>query len=359
MVRILLKSWCLCFILSISLTSCTKQASTVLQVQVTTLAGNGKKGFVDGPVATAQFNNPSGVVVDPAGVVYVADEDNHSIRKITPDGYVMTLAGTGKHGYANGQGSVARFRQPFGLAIDGSGNIYVADQSNQCIRKITSSGEVETIAGGRKGFADGSTEKAMFNFPSGVAVGQGGNLYIADQFNNRIRVISASGDVSTLAGGKTEGFVDGSGEMAMFGYPVSLATDLSGNIYVADQKNHSIRRVTPTGVVSTVAGNGTPGYVDGPTGVALFRTPASVALDALGNTYVADAMNHRIRKISVDKQVSTLAGYEIPGFADGPGDQARFFTPVGIAVDRSGKNIYVADRGNQRIRKISLISTTK
>jgi sugar lactone lactonase YvrE len=315
---------------------------------VTTLAGS-TVGFADGVGALAQFNNPVGVAVDAAGNVYVADRNNHRIRKITLAGVVSTLAGS-ILGFADGVGAAAQFNNPAGLAVDAVGNVYVADRNNHRIRKITPAGAVTTLAGsGTAGSADGVGAAAQFNTPYGVAVDAAGNVYVADTSNHQIRKITPTDAVTTLAG-STLGFADGVGAAAQFNNPIGLAVDAAGNVYVADLNNHRIRKITPAGAVTTLAGS-TAGFADGVGAAAQFSGPAGVALDAAGNVYVADASNYRIRKITPTGAVTTLAG-STGGFADAVGTAAQFGFPVGLAVDAAG-NVHVADSGNSRIRKIN------
>ena len=320
-------------------------------VTVSTLAGSGTSGYTDGTGTSAQFKNPYGVAVDGAGNVYVADRYNHRIRKITTSGVVSTLAGSSQ-GYTDGTGTSAQFYNPTGVAVDGAGNVYVADLSNHRIRKITTSGVVSTLAGSTSGYADGTGTSAQFNNPSGVAVDGAGNVYVADLSNHRIRKITALGVVSTLAG-STYGYADGTGTSASFDKPYGVAVDGAGNVYVADLYNHRIRKITASGVVSTLAGNGTYGYTDGTGTSAQFSYPKGIAVDGAGNVYVADQSNQRIRKITASGVVSTLAGNGTYGYTDGTGTSAKFAYPTGIAVDGAG-NVYVADESNHRIRKITL-----
>jgi len=264
---------------------------------------------------------------------------------------VSTLAGSETPGFADATGTEAQFSYPYGVAVDSFGNIYVADTGSHQIRKISPEGVVSTFAGsGTAGFADGTGRAARFNKPTEVAVDSFGNIYVADMYNHRIRKISPEGVVSTLAGSGTSGSENGVGEAAQFFYPHGVAVDSFGNIYVADMYNHGIRKISPEGVVSTLAGS-TRGFLDGTGTAARFFYPTSVAVDTLGNIYVADKNNHQIRKISPEGVVSTLAGSVTPDFANDVGTAARFNYPTSVAVDSFG-NIYVADKNNQRIRKI-------
>lgn len=266
---------------------------------------------------------------------------------------VTTLAGNGSSGSTDGSGSSVSFKNPYGVAVDGSGNVYVADYGNHKIRKITPAGVITTLAGsGSIGSADGSGSSASFNYPSGVAVDGNGNIYVTEYKNNKIRKITPAGVVSTLAGNGSFGSADGNGVTASFSFPFGIAVDGSGNVYVTDNGNHKIRKITPAGVVSTLAGSGSASSTDG-TGVsASFNGPESVAVDGSGNIYVADANNNKIRKITPMGEVSTLAGNGSVGSADGMGPSASFSYPGGIAVDGSG-TIFVADYGNNKIRKIT------
>lgn len=326
---------------------------------VTTLAGlSGVPGSVDGTGVAARFASPTGVVVDAAGNVYVADQSNSTIRKITPCGVVSTLAGlAGSQGSADGTGQSARFFNPRGVAVDTAGNVYVADQTNSTIRKITPAGVVSTLAGsaGVTGSADGTGSAARFYDPNGVTVDTAGNVYVADTSNFNIRKITPAGVVSTLAGlaGST-GSADGTGSAARFFVPYGVAVDGTGNVYVADTYNDTIRKITPAGVVSTLAGlAGSQGSADGTGSAARFNFPDGVAVDGKGNVYVADTTNNTIREITPARVVSTLAGLaSAPGSDDGTGIFARFSHPNDVAVDTAG-NVYVADTDNDTIRKVT------
>jgi sugar lactone lactonase YvrE len=236
------------------------------------------------------------VAVDPAGNVYVADGANHLIRKIASDGTVTTLAGSGKYGFTDGDPKDARFYFPKGIAVDGSGNVYVADDINNRIRKVTPTGIVSTIAGSTPGSTDGNGAAAQFRSPRGIALDASGNLYIADAGNHRIRMITSTGTVTTIAGNAI-GVTDGPIADAKFNTPAGLAVDGAGNIYVADDENERIRKITPAGTVSTLAGGFLAGFTDGVGGKAQFNSPTGLAIDASGNMYLADRHNHSIRKI--------------------------------------------------------------
>ena len=318
---------------------------------VTTLAGSGTAGFADGTGSTAQFNGPYGMAVDSSGTVYVADLYNNHIRKITPAGVVTTLAGSGTAGFADGTGSAAQFDSPFGVAVDSSGTVYVGDAKNHRIRKITPTGVVTTLAGsGTAGFADGTGSSAQFYFPAGVAVDSSGMVYVADSNNDRIRKITPAGVVTTLAGSGVAGFADGTGSAAQFNSPYGVVVDSAGTVYAADTYNQRIRKITSAGAVTTLAG-GTAGSADGTGSAAQFNSPYGVAVDSSGTVYVGDLGNQRIRKITSAGVVTTLAGSGVAGFADGTGSAAKFYWPEGVAVDSSG-TVYVGDTYNNRIRKI-------
>jgi len=331
------------------------QAETVI---VSTIAGGvneyGQGGFADGQGSAARFRYPYGIAIDAVGNLYVTDIGNFSIRKVTPGGEVSTLAGNGETGLADGQGNAARFKGPSGIAIDATGNLYVADVGSHSIRKVTPNGAVSTLAGGEEGFTDGHGQNARFSESHGIAIDAAGNLYVADIKNNRIRKVTPNGEVSTLVGSE-KGFADGQGQNARFYGPFGIVIDAAENLYVTDYANHRIRKVTPKGEVSTLAGSGATGFenggfADGLGAAARFNEPMGIAFDTTGNLYVADSLNYRIRKVTTEGEVSTLAGSE-PGFADGEGEDARFHELSDIAIDAAG-NLYVVDRFNHRIRKI-------
>jgi sugar lactone lactonase YvrE len=274
---------------------------------------------------------------------------NRLIRKIA-NGTVSGFAG-GEFGIVNGMGSAARFKFPTSLAFDNQGNIFSADARDPRIRKINGSALVSTYAGtDEEGFADGAAASAEFRGENKLATDATGNVYIADAQNNRIRRISVSGVVTTLAGDGAEGFKDGPGSTAEFDFPNGIAVDKQGNVFVSDGSNFSIRKITPDGRVTTLAGKKTEGSRDGDATVALFQFPTDMVIDRQDNLYVLDLST--VRKISPQGFVSTIAGSD-DGYRDGEGAVAKFFTPYGLGIDAQG-NIYVADTNNNRIRKISL-----
>jgi ABC-type branched-subunit amino acid transport system substrate-binding protein len=330
-------------------------------VAVSTLAGDGHRGYRDGPGPQARFAGPiGGMAIDDQGNLYIPDPFANRIRRITPDGRVSTLAGTGSPGYVDGPIATAQFNSPTGLAVDAAGNVYVADGGNQRIRIIQVDGTVTTLAGtGEPGYRDGPVGEAQFNSPFDVAASSTGVLYVADAGNDRIRAISPDGMVSTLAGSGGRGFEDGPPEQAEFNGPWKITLAADGTLYVADgvaifmRGNHAIRRVAPDGTVSTVAGTGMPGLADGPVSEAGFYWPEDVDVDASGNIYVADSHSDRIRVITPEGMVYTLAGSGGMGYADGPGPEAAFLGPVGVLVDGSG-HLIVSEYAGLRIRVIDL-----
>jgi sugar lactone lactonase YvrE len=324
---------------------------------VSTFAGQaGISGSADGTRRIAHFVAPADLAVDGAGNVYVADTDNHVIREIASGGMVTTLAGmAGSQGSADGTGSAARFAFPAGVTVDGTGTVYVADTGNHTIRRITPTGVVTTLAGepGASGTFDGSGAAARFNGPSGVAVDATGNLYVADTLNHAIRKVTQSGVVSTPAGAAGwSGRNDGTGGQVRFYGPQGLALDGADSLYVADTNNCTIRKVVlSTATVTTVAGQpARTGSDDGPVSQAQFNYPSAVAVDRAGNLYVVDTDNHVIRQITPAGVVTTIAGLAgASGSADGVGTAARFNFPTGIAADDAG-NLYIADSDNHTIR---------
>lgn len=333
---------------------------------VTTLAGMaGEHGSADGVRSAARFYYPHGIATDGHGIVYVADSWNHTIRRITPGGSVSTLAGVaGAKGASDGKGVEARFFFPFGIAVGPRGDIYVADEKNCTIRKVTAQGIVTTIAGraGSRGTSDGAGTAARFNEARGVATDDSGNVYVADTYNHTIRKITPAGFVSTLAGvAGTAGSADGALTTARFNNPLDVATDRHGNVYVADTYNHTIRKLS-RGVVTTVAGEADSiGSSDGQGGAARFNHPIGLAIDHAGNVLVADYHNHAIRRMTPSGLVTTVAGMPaVWGATDGNAADARFTRPVAIGID-GARNLYVRENGRETARRITpsgLVTTT-
>lgn len=317
---------------------------------VSTFAGS-TQGFVNGTATTAKFNWPMGIAIDTEGTIFVVDSANYVIRKITSAGVVSTFAGSGIGGFADGIASVAQFNGIDGLAVDSAGNVYVADTNNHRIRKISPAGVVSTLAGSTQGYANGTGTAARFNNPSGVAVDAAGNVFVTDTFNYRIRKITPAGVVSTLAGSGIAGFANGSGTAAQFNKTYGIAVNDTGSIFVADALNHRVRKITASGVVTTFAGS-VYGYANGNGTAAKFSYPYGITVDATDNVYVTDAEDNRIRKITIVGMVSTLAGSGIGGFADGIGTTAQFINPCGVTVDAVG-SVFISDATNHRIRKIT------
>lgn len=363
-------------------------AATSLEI-ITTIAGIGTFGFSgDGGLATeAQLDTPVAVVLDEAGHLYIADRFNHRVRKIIiPSNEITTVAGSGPVGPGNGSFSGdngpatnARLNLPTSLALDRLGNLYIADDANNRIRKIISpTGVITTVAGNGSmtyGGDNGLATAAQLQIPGDIVVDNEGNLYIADSGNNRIRkVIAATGIITTVAGSGPTGLGNGdfSGDggpasAALLDYPLRIALDGAGNLYIADANNHRIRKViAATGSITTVVGSGPPGFgnggFSGDGGLATnarLNFPTGVAVDAMGNLYIADNGNHRIRKvISATGVITTIAGIGVPTYN---GDnqvatEAALNLPAGVALDKNGNFYLIADQDNHRIRKVEILN---
>ena len=329
-------------------------------------AGNGIPSYSGdgGPASRAQLNNPTGVAVDAAGNIYFADSQNNRVRRITPAGMVETIAGTGERGFSGDGGPAAQatLNAPMGLTLGPGGTVYIADSGNNRIRAILD-GTIATIAGnGNAGlFGDGGPAlKAALHAPQSIVVDSNYNLYIADTLNHAIRRVSPEGIIDSFTGNRP-GFSgdDGPAAQALLNFPTSVALDSSNNVYVVDQGNRRVRRIAvATGVISTVAGSDSPFVGDG--GKAVFARldkPQSVVVDRLGNLYITDAVQNRIRKVDTSGVLTTIAGtgnccYENDG---GPAVNADLNTPWGLAIDNAG-NLYVTDAGNQAVRMLQLMT---
>lgn len=341
------------------------------QNYVTTYAGTGNPGFVNGDTSVAAFNQPFGICIDTDGNLYLGDAANHRIRKISTTGEVSTYAGTGTPGYLDGPADEARFNQPFNLCFDGEGNMYVSDFLNQRIRKISADMEVTTVAGsGVAGWLNGPAEEARFNYPRGICLDDTGNIYVGDSWNHRIRRISTDGQVTDWAGGGTTigvqsvgDYVDASDSAARFYTPCELSIDQYNNIYVADAYNHRIRKIDPSRMVSTVAGSGGfgpsgGGFQNGLANEAQFNTPTACHVIPDGTIFVGDGSNQRVREISIYGTVSTFAGSGVAGFDDGTDTLATFDFPRGTVLDVNLNRLYVVDYNNHSIRIIHLVPIT-
>ncbi|HEV3469759.1 MAG TPA: NHL repeat-containing protein [Pyrinomonadaceae bacterium] len=323
------------------------------RARVGTLAGDGSPGAEDGEPLRARFREPFGVAADEEGNVYVADAgEGNRVRKISPEGRVTTLAG-GREGFADGAGAAASFDTPSALALDGEGNIYVADTGNNRVRKVTKDGQVSTVAGsGEAGYADGPAASAQFNAPVGVAVDGEGNVYVADTYNDRVRLVTKDGQVRTLAGAGRPGLADGDAlTAALFDTPCAVAVDREGNVYVADTGNNRLRRLTKDGQVTTlhVAPQNAAAQEGPPVGEV--SRPAGLAVTHDGFLYVTELDRGRVLQVAPDLTARVIAGRG-SGFADGAGDAARFNQPAGLALTHDGA-LLVADTANYLVRKIS------
>ncbi len=333
---------------------------------ISTVAGTGERGFGGdgGPAVQAQLASPPAVAVDGAGNLYIADSGNNRIRMVDSTGTISTVAGTGERGFGGdgGPATEAQLNSPTGVALDGAGNLYIVDRNNHRIRKVDSSGVISTIAGtGERGFGGdgGPATEAQLNLPTGVAADAAGNLFITEDSDRRIRMVDFSGTISTIAGTGERGFGGDGGPAvdALLGSPSGVALDAAGNLFIADWLNYRIRKVDSSGVISTIAGPGESGD-GGPAVDALLRFPRDVALDDLGNLYIAEDSDHRIRKVDSLGVISTIAGTGERGFGGdgGPAVQAQLNTPRGMAVDGAG-NLYIADTHNNRIRMVDFSGT--
>jgi sugar lactone lactonase YvrE len=328
---------------------------------ITTVAGNGKIGYAGdgGPAVEAEFNAPTGLAVDGEGNLFITDTDNHRVRKVGVNGIVTTVAGSGpvgsgKGGFSgdNGPATDARFSNPYGLAVDGEGNLFIGDVGNSRIRKIGVNGVVTTVAGNGK-FAysgdGGPAILASINGPASLAAGTMGDLFFADAFNTRVRKVSSDGTISTVAGGgkPLDGLGDGGpATQARLKLPTSIALDAMGNLFIADFGNNRVRKVDTKGIITTLAGTGEEGFSGdgGPATEARFNRANRLAVDPAGNLFISDTLNFRVRKVSPSGIVTTVVGTGEAGFSGdgGPAAQARLDAPYFLAIDRTG-NLFIGD----------------
>ncbi len=327
-----------------------------------TLAGNGWIGNRDADRAEANLNYPT-QLVQQGEELYFTERDSHRLRRIS-DQKVQTLAGRDWNwwngefwgAYMDGLSLEARFNQPHGLAPAGPSEWLIADSNNHRIRVFKQGWVLSWVGTGQAGFLDGNPAVARFNRPQSLLRGTAGQIYVADTDNHAIRVISPQGTVSTLAGNGQAGFVDGVRSQARFHFPTGLALDHDGNLYIADTFNHAIRKLTPEGFVSTVAGTGTAGFREGPAREAQLREPRGVACGPAGVIFLSDTGNHRLRVLAENK-LETLIGTGVQGFADGKPAVAQFNLPQGLVYDSRSNSLFLADGGNHRIRQIQLLSS--
>lgn len=372
-------TYLLVFFIGASFVSCEKKTAAptqsttpppvtkdTLSGRIYTVGGTGTYGYNgDGiPATAAELNGPYGVAIDASGNIYIADCSNNRVRKVNTSGIISTIVGTGSHGYSGdgGPATAAELHFPQGVAVDASGNVYISDYDNQCIRKVNTSGIISTYAGnGIAGLSGdgGPATAAEIDNPYGLAVDDSGNLYIAT--TDRIRKVNTKGIISTFAGSTIGYSGDGGPATSAEMYnPEGVAVDASGNVYIADYLGNRIRKVNTSGIISTYAGNGfDAGFNDGggysgdggPATSAELFNPTDVVVDGSGNVYIADAGNSRIRMVNISGIISTYAGNGTSGYSGdgGPATAAKIIFPQGLGLDGSG-NLYIAD--NNRIRKV-------
>lgn len=323
---------------------------------VSNFAGAGGTGYVNGTAQLAKFGGLEQMAYDKNGSLLVCDAPNHCIRMIDAKGNVSTFAGSGVAGFVNGDKMQAQFNNPLGIAVDNQNNVYVSDNLNFVVRKIDTKGNVTTYAGsGEKGYFDGPASAAKLGYPNYICVDNENNLYIADPDNNAVRKVDVQQNVSTFVGSGNAAFIDGVGTQAQLSFPISIAYDKNNNVfYVSDQGNSAIRKVLPDGTLSTYAGCGTIGHTDGDALASKFYFPKGIAVDASGNVYVAGRFDYTVRKIDTRGHVSTVAGTpHVSGNVSGVAKDVKFGKPIEVIVSTDG-NLLVSDWANSTIRKIEM-----
>ena len=334
---------------------------------ITTVAGTGVVGGGGdgGPATEAQLAFPKGVAVDADDNLYIADNENGRIRRIDRSGTITTIAGIGDGDFSGDGGPAigARLDSPTGVAVDSGGNLYIADTENHRIRRVDRSGAISTVAGtgvGGYGGDGGPATEAQLREPSGLALDSSGTVYIADTWNNRVRMIDSSGVISTVAGNEKPSSRGDRGDhgpaiQAPLEQPVNVAVDSAGNLFIVESGTYRVRRVDTSGTISTVAGNGKRAYSGdgGPATESALGAPQGVVADSSGNIYIADSANHRVRRVDPAGTISTVAGTGVGGYSGdgGPATEARLHYPTDLTVDSSG-TLYIVDMGNYRVRRI-------
>jgi len=334
---------------------------------IQTAAGNGTSAFSgdNGAAAKASLSEPFGVAVDAVGNLYIADTSNHRIRKVDTSGMITTVAGNGTEGFSGdgGPATSATLNTPIGVAVDTAGNLYIADAFNNRVRKVNAKGVIATVAGNGDARFSGdrvAATSASLSAPFGVAVDTAGNVYIADTSNHRVRKVDTSGMITTVAGNRTESFFGdgGAATLASLNFPTGVTVDRADNLFITDQSNHRIRKVNAAGVITTVAGNGNAGFSGDHAAAtsASLNLPVGTAVDAAGTLYIADTSNHRIRKVGADGMVTTVAGNGIGGFSgDGSAASRATLNSPGGVAVDPAGNLYIADSFNNRIRKLNTV----
>jgi DNA-binding beta-propeller fold protein YncE len=361
------------------------EAARADELAITAVAGTGVEGLAGdgGPAARAQLALPAGLALDGAGHLYVADAGNNRVRKISPERIITTIAGSGPTGYLRGgfggdggPATEAELNTPTAVIVAPDGAVLIADARNNRVRRIAPDGTIATLAGnGTEGFRGdgGPAADAELDFPSGLALDAAGSLYIADTDNHRVRRVTPDGTIATIAGSGPTGYLRGGfggdgrpATAARLWRPFGLALDAAGSLYIADGFNNRVRRLTPDGTITTIAGSGPTGYLQGgfggdggPATAARLNFPRALVLDAAGQLYIADALNHRVRRVARDGTITTVAGSGPAGYLRGafagdgrPAAAARLAFPAGLALDPAGA-LFVADAENHRVRAIA------